>query len=1050
MGGYSLGDYLQILYESSFYITGFLICLCCLIYLRIQGHISRTHNRFFILLLLDVMLNALACTLNDFTTPLAIHDKVAAFFQDAAAFLYFSTHSALGPMFYVYLIYTTGSIYIHRRKKTRFAMLMIPFLIVELSVIFNISTHWLYYIDTDRIYHRQNGMYMIYIFSGYYFFMAIAESLKYWKSETRRRRSGMMYMLVLTLLGVVIQMIRPDLEIEVFAESLALLGVMLFIEDEDDRIDSSCSLYNRVALIQDLNSLFMMKQAFDLIVVHIYNPEMLNKVTGNVSTDELPNSVGANLKELNRHYEVYRISLNSFALKNVRIDDPNNAEMPENIRDRFSSPWEYEGVEIGLNALVMQASYPQEINNIEDVFRMTDASAGVITETKVLRGRELDYLSREAEISLALRRGFQEHSYEVYYQPVYFLENMSIHAAEALIRLHDEKLGDIPPAEFIPVAERDGIIDEIGNFVLEEACMFLSSGLPGQMGIEYISVNLSVVQCMRSGFASFAKDLAARYDIAPSLVSFEIKESAAMGDLPILLSAIRSLRNYGFRFSMDSYGTGFSDMHALYALDFDVIKIDRSLLSRAEDSVGRIVLESCVRMIREMKRRILVEGVETKEQIEMLKKLEVDYVQGYYSSRPITKNELLGILRVTELARMEEQRANAASEAKSSFLANMSHEIRTPINAVLGMNEMIQRECDEPAIMEYAKEIEAAGRNLLSLVNNILDYSKIEAGEMEIVEAEYDLKKALGDVIRSTYRKTQEKQLSFRINISEDLPARLYGDEYRLKQILTNLLNNAVKYTKEGGVRLSMECEWYSEDEILMMIAVEDTGCGIREEDQDKLYEMFQRLDMERNRTIEGSGLGLAISYHLLQMMQGEISVDSVYGAGTTFHVSLIQKATTRTTMKPFKPEELKAIFRGAGGTRRFEAPDAKILIVDDTALNHTVMKELLKATKIQIDSAYSGDEGLEMAEKKYYDIVFLDKKMPGKSGAETLSELRQAKGCASRTSTVISLSADNSPGVIDPEHKGGYDDYLGKPVESEKLMEALVKYLPESKVFYN
>ncbi|MBR3516561.1 MAG: EAL domain-containing protein [Lachnospiraceae bacterium] len=1044
-----MGYYLQGLFNSSFYITGFLICLCCLIYTHIQGHISRTHNRFFIFLMFDVMLNALACIVNDYTTPIAARDTVAAFFQNVACFVYFSTHSALGPMFYVYLIYATGSIYRHRRKKVRFSLLMVPFMLMEIAVIMNFQNHWLFYLDADRVYHRQNGMYLIYAISAYYFFMAIAESLLYWRVSTKRRRSGMMYMLIITLVGILIQMIFPKLEVEVFSESLALLGVMLFIEDEDDRIDATCRLYNRVALMQDLNSLFMMKQFFDLIVVHIYNPGMLNKVTGNISKEELPKSVGSYLKNLNRNYEVYRISLNTFALTNVRTDTENNTDLLTTIRKRFTEPWDYEGVEINLNVLIMQASYPDEIESMEDVLRMTDAATGVITDTRVLRGGELDYLSREAEISLALRRGFQEHSYEVYYQPVYFLENMSIHAAEALIRLHDEKLGDIPPAEFIPVAERDGIIDEIGNFVLEEACMFLSSGLPGQMGIEYISVNLSVVQCMRSGFAAFAKDLTARYDIAPSLISFEIKESTAVGDLPLLLNAIRSLRNYGFRFSMDSYGTGFSDMHALYALDFDVIKIDRSILNRAEDKVGRIVLESCVRMIREMKRRILVEGVETKEQIDLLKRLEVDYVQGYYSSKPITKNELLGILRVTELARMEEQRANAASEAKSSFLANMSHEIRTPINAVLGMNEMIQRECDEPAIMEYAKEIEIAGRNLLSLVNNILDYSKIEAGEMEIVEAEYDLKKALSDVIRSTYRKTQDKQLSFRVNISDELPARLFGDEYRLKQILTNLLNNAVKYTQEGGVRLVMSCEPYSDEEIVLSIDVEDTGCGIREEDQDKLYEMFQRLDMERNRTIEGSGLGLAISYQLLQMMQGEISVDSVYGESSTFHVSLIQKATTQTHIEPFQADELKAIFRGAV-TRRFEAPDAKILIVDDTPLNHTVMKELLKTTKIQIDSAYSGDEGLAQAEAKYYDLIFLDKKMPGKSGEETLKELRAAKTSASRRSTVISLSADNMPGMGDAERKSGYDDYLGKPVESEKLMETLVKYLPESKVFYS
>ena len=1043
-------DYLQGLYDASLYVTGFLICLCCLIYAHIQGHINRTHNRIFLIIVLDVMLNALACIVNIFVTPFAPYDKVSAFWQDAAMILYFSTHAALACLFYVYVIYATGSIYRHRKRRARFGFLMFPLLIMEVAVFSNFATNWLYSVDAQRLYHRGSGMYLIYILSAYYFFLAVFENMTYWRTAISRRRSGLTIMLFITLAGIIIQMVWPQIQVEIFAESIALLVIMLFIEDEDDRIDAVCDLYNRVALIQDLNSLFTMKQDFDLLVIHIYNAEMLNKVTGTVSNEEVQKTVGLYLKKLNKNYETYRISSNVFVMKSIRMDDELNRTISESIVRRFADPWDHEGVEIHLNALIMEASYPKDLESIEEVLRMTDAATEVIAQTKVLRGTELDYLSREAEISLALRRGFREHSYEVYYQPVYYLENMSIHSAEALIRLHDEELGDIPPGEFIPIAERDGIIDRIGSFVLEEACMFLSSGLPGQMGIEYISVNLSVVQCMRSGFAAYAKELAARYDIAPSQVSFEIKESAAAGDLPILMNVIRTLRDYGFRFSMDSYGTGFSDLHALYALDFDVIKIDRSILNRAEDKIGRIVLENCVRMIREMKRRILVEGVETIEQIELLKKLDVDYVQGYYSSKPITKNELLGILRVTELARMEEQRANAASEAKSSFLANMSHEIRTPINAVLGMNEMIQRECDEPAIMGYAKEIEAAGRNLLSLVNNILDYSKIEAGEMEIVEAEYDLKKALGDVIRSTYRKTQQKQLSFRVNISEELPARLYGDEFRLKQILTNLLNNAVKYTREGGVRMAIECEWYSEDEVFLTIDIEDTGCGIREEDQDKLYEMFQRLDMERNRTIEGSGLGLAISYHLLQMMQGEISVDSIYGEGSTFHVSLIQKAMTKTRIKPFKPEELKAIFRDAGGPRNFTAPDAKILIIDDTPLNHTVLKELLKHTGMQIDSAFSGDEGLELAGQKYYDLILLDKKMPGKDGVQTLHELRDAKNSASRRSPVISVTADNSPGIADAEKRLGYDDYLEKPVENERLMELMVKYLPESKVFFN
>ncbi|MBR1472296.1 MAG: EAL domain-containing protein [Lachnospiraceae bacterium] len=1024
--------------------------MCCLIYILLRGRQRREHNRFFLMILLNVMISALSCCINTFLTYHAGDSVFLRGLQQFAAFVYFFAHAALAPMFYVYVIYVTGSIYRHRRKKSRFGLLMLPYFVMALLVLLNFSTHWLYEITPEHVYHRNNGMYMIYIGSALYFGMAIVEMIRYRHAADEKHRKGLFYLMGITLPGILIQMINPRLVVEIFAESVALLCVMLFMEDDDELLDTATELYNRNALRQELHILLHMKQEFSLIVIHILHPETLQRHTGINSEDELMGQIGAYLCGFQNVCEIYRVSNNCFALLGFQHTASVSGETAEQICRRFEDSWECEGVVLHLQAQIMQADYPADINGMDEVFRMLDTAGEAELTGAVLRGEKLSYLSRSAEISKALRRGFEEHFYEVYYQPIYALENMSIHAAEALLRLHDDKLGDIPPSEFIPIAENDGMIDEIGAFVLEEACMFLGSGLPEQMGIEYISVNLSLVQCMRSGFADLAKELTQRYDIAPSLISFEIKESAAVEDIDVLLHVIRELREYGFRFSMDRFGTGFSDMQSLYTLNFDVIKIDRSVLNRAESRVGRIILENCVRMIREMKRRILVEGVETKEQIDLLKKLDVDYVQGYYSSKPMTKNELLGILRVTELARMEERRANAASEAKSGFLANMSHEIRTPINAVLGMNEMIQRECDEPQIMAYAKEIETAGRNLLSLVNNILDYSKIEAGEMEIVEAEYDLKNALGDVIRSMYKKTRTKHLTFRVFISEELPARLYGDEFRLKQILTNLLNNAVKYTKEGGVRLTVEGERYSEDELLLQISVEDTGCGIREEDQSKLYEMFQRLDMERNRTIEGSGLGLAISYQLLQMMQGEISVDSMYGVGSTFRVQLIQKIATQMRIRPFRAEELKAIYNGWRGAGDFQAPDAKILIIDDTPLNHTVMKQLLKSSHVQIDTALSGSEGLRLAQERYYDMIFLDKKMPGMDGTETLKALRSNREAASHRSPVISMTAVSYAGIADAEQKLGFNDYLEKPVDSGKLAELLRKYLPESKVFLN
>ncbi len=1038
----------ELLNKASFYLTGFFICLACFICAFTRKKTRRLQNRIYICLILDVMIDAGLAVIGVFAEPYWMLSDGARIFVDTVRFLYFLVHAALAPIFFVFMLYVSASISVHRRHRWRFTFSMFPFLITEILVAVNLFSGCLYYTDEAHVYHRGPLMWVFYASAVIYFILALISIFRYWYAITPKRRKGVLCLYILTIFGIVMQLVEPDLQVEIFAESIGLVCAMIFLESDEERTDVGSGLLNRGALTLDLNSFIRMHQPFYAFVIYVANPDSLNKLTAAVSSERLLGEVAKYLGNLNPLYNVYRTSPNCFVLLGLNLSEREAEKLEETIRGRFSENWCCEGGELILRALVMRSAYPGGISTAEEVFLMSDSPKPVDEAGHLREDAGLEEIKRSINVEQALRRGFEDHNFEVYYQPIYTLENLSIHSAEALIRLHDPELGEIQPVEFIRVAENDGAIDRIGSFVLEEVCLFLSSGLPVEMGIEYICVNLSILQCMRPSFVRYVRDLALRYDVLPSLICFEIKESAAANDFVVLQDTISELKQYGFRFSMDSYGTGFSDMHALYALDFDLIKIDRSLLQRAEPgSMGEIILRSCVRMLRQMRRRILVEGAETREQIELLKQLEVDYVQGYYSSKPITKNELLGILRVTELARMEERRAIAASEAKSSFLANMSHEIRTPINAVLGMNAMILRECDEEAVMNYAREIETAGRNLLSLINNILDYSKIEAGEMEIVEAEYDLKESISDVIRDAYPKTDRKHLTFRVEVSEDLPARLYGDEFRIKQVLINLLNNSVKYTDEGSVHLSVEGEKYSEDELLLIFHVEDTGRGIREEDQSKLYEMFQRLDMVRNRTVEGTGLGLAISYHLLQMMQGEIQVESEYGVGSTFTVQLLQKVVGDRRILPFTPEEMKQIMHAKNEQREFTAADARVLIVDDTPMNHTVLKELLRKTGMRIESALNGADGLEMAKDLAYDLIFMDQRMPGMNGSEVLKKLRASEGAKSRDAKVISMTANAYPGIREAERKEGFDDYIGKPVDRAELMELVHRYLPEDKI---
>ena len=380
----------------------------------------------------------------------------------------------------------------------------------------------------------------------------------------------------------------------------------------------------------------------------------------------------------------------------------------------------------------------------------------------------------------------------------------------------------------------------------------------------------------------------------------------------------------------------------------------------------------------------------------------------------------------------------------------MSHEIRTPINAVLGMNEVILRECKDEKILEYAQNIEGAGRTLLSLINDILDFSKIEAGSMEINEAEYQFSSVLNDVYNMIRIKAEQKVLELKFNVDSELPDNLYGDEMRLRQIMVNILNNAVKYTQEGSVTLTVTGERTFDTSLNLKIEVADTGMGIKPEDIDNLFQKFKRLDTDKNRTVEGSGLGLAIASSLLELMGGSIDVSSEYGKGSVFTIYLPQKVVNDSKIGDFRTRINNNVKERKQYKAQVLAPDATCLVVDDTPMNHVVIRELLKTTKINIESARSGAECIEKQADKKYDIIFLDYRMPGMDGIETLEKMKEQKDSPNIDTPVIVLTANAISGARENFMKAGFDDYLTKPIESEKLESTLVKFLPKDKIVYD
>ena len=400
------------------------------------------------------------------------------------------------------------------------------------------------------------------------------------------------------------------------------------------------------------------------------------------------------------------------------------------------------------------------------------------------------------------------------------------------------------------------------------------------------------------------------------------------------------------------------------------------------------------------------------------------------------------------------RRTRLSDRMKTDFVSNMSHEIRTPITAILGMNELIQRESGEENILQYADNIEKAGNSLLGIINDILDFSRIETGRMELFEQPYHLPGLLGDLDLMIGKRAGDKGLKFIMEVDEELPVRPIGDMQKLRQVITNLLTNAVKYTEKGQIKLSVRLKEKTQEGFEMEVSVEDTGIGIKAEEMDKLFSAFDRLDMERNRNIEGSGLGLSITKRLLEIMGSEIMVRSIYGEGSCFSFCVRQGIADASPIGAF---EAAGKYPDNGKQRRlkssdaaFTAPDAHILVVDDTPMNLKVICGLLKANKIVIDTAESGEECLELFEKQTYDLIFLDHRMPVMDGLETFLEMKKRYPEALRRTAVICLTANALSDAKEQMLKAGFDDFITKPVTLSDLEKMLLKHLPGDKIRMN
>ncbi|MBR1572555.1 MAG: GGDEF domain-containing protein [Lachnospiraceae bacterium] len=620
-----------------FYGAALAISVTVLLFTIVQKRTDRPQNKWFVTMLAIVIANAMSATGSAFIEPRLSESleyvKPLLYFQNA----YFIVHAGLAPALYNYVQCVTGKA--GRKSLKKKTIENIPFIFIEIFTMFNPIYNNIFYYDSNMVFHRNWGEYLLYGIAGLYFALSIGELLFSWRAITFRRRIALTYFFMLALVGILAQLFFIDIKSELFAEALAMMGAMLAVESEDDRVDPDTNIYNRRAMQMDLQNALIMRDNLPLIYVKILNAHIIERITRSANDDVMAIACSDYLKTLIPRYHIYHPNAETFVLMCSGVYSQQITEMAQKIKKRFEQEWIISNTSFYLEAAVIEATLPHDISTDDDAFYVADS---IIPESVGKNRAELAWIMRRAEIERTIRNCVLNNSFEVYYQPTYDLKNYKLYGAEALVRMTDKSIGYVSPEEFIPITEQIGLVDQIDDFVIHEVCKFIRSGVPQINGIKAINVNLSVIQCMRPGFFEHIMSIVDSYNLDRSMLNFEITESVGAEDYATLSEVIHKIKGEGFAFYMDDYGTGYSNMDGIFSLEFDVIKIDKSILWNAQkESRGRVILENSIHMIHDLGCKVLVEGVETEEQVAMLQNYGVDYLQGYYFSQPVSKDRFV-------------------------------------------------------------------------------------------------------------------------------------------------------------------------------------------------------------------------------------------------------------------------------------------------------------------------------------------------------------------------------------------------------------------------
>ena len=637
-------------------LSAMLICLANVLYTVTDGHTKKPQNRIYITIQIVLALNALCELITIICTARSMDSDNAFSLLRLSTYVYFLSHSLAAPLFYFYISFVVGRRvrfeWPRRSGKSPIGFLWSifqPVIIVVTTLVIGLNplTKWCWSFGATRVFQREWGEYIfVYILSGVWIVAGFILAMMSWNilSKTRKRSIALCFLLAGS--GIIIQLLSTYYRVEVLLEALGFSGVLLFIENEDDRKNVELNTYNSAAFTLDMTATIRNRIPVQVLIVrNIRFDRTVNKVvSGKMDREEAIQEVAAYLGTVVKPYYIYSIGHGRFALTLYNYSKEEAHRTALTLESRFRSPWFINGADIILSAKFLLVNESERAASVRDILYIAECPIPETMQERIIEGKSLDWIIRRASVENAVTHGLEKGSFEVYYQPTYNLDK-SLHGAEALLRMHDEQMGTVYPDEFIPVAEQLGMIDILDEFVLKEVCKFIMTGIPQKNGMDCINVNLSVLECMKEGFADHINGIVESEGVHKKFINFEITESVAAKDYEHLANVIDQLKQEGFKFSIDDYGTGYSNMTSLFSLGADIIKIDKSILWNAEKSeLGMTLLKTSIEMVHQMQKKALMEGVETESQIQILSELRCDYLQGFFFSKPLPKSEFIPLI----------------------------------------------------------------------------------------------------------------------------------------------------------------------------------------------------------------------------------------------------------------------------------------------------------------------------------------------------------------------------------------------------------------------